>query len=139
MLAAIARHGLQEVVRAPGFVDSRHGRRGRCARALCMLLPSRREGYGLVVVEAAAQATPQRRGRGRDNAAIELVEEGVNGVVAPSRGRRGRWRGDRARARGGRGAAREHGGVVRAQRASDLRLESSLRTVLDELLASARA
>ena len=55
----------------------------RCARALCLLLPSRREGYGLVVVEAGARGTPSVVVAGEDNAATELVEEGVNGAVAP--------------------------------------------------------
>ena len=54
------------------------------ARALCLVLPSRREGYGLVVVEAAARGAPVVVVAGPDNAAIELVEEGVNGVVAAS-------------------------------------------------------
>jgi glycosyltransferase involved in cell wall biosynthesis len=52
--------------------------------ALCLLLPSRREGYGLIVVEAAAAATPSVLVAAPDNAATELVEDGVNGVVAPS-------------------------------------------------------
>jgi len=53
-------------------------------RALCMLLPSRREGYGLIVVEAAAAGVPSVVVDGPDNAATELVEEGVNGFVARS-------------------------------------------------------
>jgi glycosyltransferase involved in cell wall biosynthesis len=51
-------------------------------RALCMLVPSRREGYGLVVVEAAARGTPSVVVAGVDNAATELIEEGVNGTIA---------------------------------------------------------
>jgi glycosyltransferase involved in cell wall biosynthesis len=54
------------------------------ARGLCLLLPSRREGYGLVVVESAARGTPVILVGGPDNAATELVEEGVNGTVASS-------------------------------------------------------
>src|SRR5439155_10635728 len=54
------------------------------ARALCLVLPSRREGYGLVVVEAAARGTPSGVVRAPDNAALELVEHGVNGLVAES-------------------------------------------------------
>ena len=81
--AAIAEHGLQEVVSAPGFADA-----GTVAAemngALCMLLPSRREGYGMVVVEAAARGTPSVVVAGEDNAATELIEEGVNGFIAAS-------------------------------------------------------
>jgi glycosyltransferase involved in cell wall biosynthesis len=83
VLAEIARLGLGEVVDAPGFVEA--GRvEGALRRALCMLLPSRREGYGLIVVEAAAQGTPSIVVADPDNAAVELVEEGVNGFVAAS-------------------------------------------------------
>ena len=49
-----------------------------------MLLPSVREGYGLVVIEAARSGTPSVVVAGADNAGVELVEEGVNGFVAPS-------------------------------------------------------
>ena len=53
------------------------------ATATCLLLPSVREGYGLVVVEAARAGTPSVVVRAPDNAAVELVEDGVNGVTAP--------------------------------------------------------
>jgi glycosyltransferase involved in cell wall biosynthesis len=52
-------------------------------RALCVLLPSRREGYGMVVVEASAHGTPSVTVAGEDNAATELISEGVNGTIAP--------------------------------------------------------
>ena len=80
---AIAEHGLQEVVSAPGFADA-DTVDAEMRRALCMLLPSRREGYGMVVVEAAARGTPSIVVAGEDNAATELIEEGVNGFIAPS-------------------------------------------------------
>ena len=48
---------------------------------MCLLLPSRREGYGLVVVEAAARGTPSIVVRGSDNAATSLIADGVNGFV----------------------------------------------------------
>ena len=51
---------------------------------MCFVLPSRREGYGLVVIEAAAGGTPSIVVAGPDNAATELIEEGVNGFIAPS-------------------------------------------------------
>jgi glycosyltransferase involved in cell wall biosynthesis len=56
----------------------------RLTAAVCMVLPSRREGYGLVVLEAASAGTPSVVVADPDNAATELVEDGVNGVVAPS-------------------------------------------------------
>jgi glycosyltransferase involved in cell wall biosynthesis len=81
VLATIARHEAQSIVSAPGFVDAARVE-GALERALCMLLPSRREGYGMVVVEAAARGTPSVVVAGEDNAAVELIEEGVNGFVA---------------------------------------------------------
>ena len=81
-----------------------------------MLLPSRREGYGMVVVEAAARGTPSIVVAGEDNAATELIEEGVNGFVAPSADAECDRRGDRARARGGDRDAPEHRRVVRGER-----------------------
>jgi glycosyltransferase involved in cell wall biosynthesis len=83
LLAAIAAQKLGDVVSAPGFVDADEVDRA-ISRALCVLLPSRREGYGLVVVEAAARATPAIVVAGADNAATELVDEGENGVIAAS-------------------------------------------------------
>jgi len=75
--------GLDGVLAVPGRVDA--GRVEQAlARALCMVLPSRREGYGLVVVEAAAAGTPSVVVAGEDNAATDLVSEGENGYVAPS-------------------------------------------------------
>ena len=68
---------------APGFVEQEVLEHA-LASALCLVLPSRREGYGLVVVESAARGVPSVVVAGPDNAATELVEEGVNGFVAPS-------------------------------------------------------
>ncbi len=83
--AAIAEHGLTGVVSAPGFADAAT-LDAEMRRALCLLLPSRREGYGLVVVEASARGTPSVVVAGEDNAATELIDEGVNGTIAPSAG-----------------------------------------------------
>jgi glycosyltransferase involved in cell wall biosynthesis len=79
---AIAAHGLQGVIEARGFTASETVD-AEMRSAMCMLVTSRREGYGLVVVEAAARATPSIVVAGEDNAATELIEEGVNGFVAP--------------------------------------------------------
>jgi glycosyltransferase involved in cell wall biosynthesis len=83
VVALIRSHGLEGRVSAPGFVP--HERVDAALRgALCLVLPSRREGYGLVVAEACAAGTPAVVVADPDNAATELVEEGVNGFVAPS-------------------------------------------------------
>jgi glycosyltransferase involved in cell wall biosynthesis len=82
---AIAKLRLADCVHAPGFVASQVLER-TWATALCLVLPSSREGYGLVVLEAAARGVPVVLVAGPDNAATELVEEGVNGTVASSAG-----------------------------------------------------
>jgi glycosyltransferase involved in cell wall biosynthesis len=70
-------------VSAPGFVAAEEVD-AALRRALCMVLPSRREGYGLVVVEASARGTPSIVVAAEDNAAVELVADGENGVIAAS-------------------------------------------------------
>ena len=83
ILESIERGGLGAVASLPGFVGE-EALEHAVARALCLVLPSRREGYGLVVVEACAKGVPVVVARAPDNAAIELVEEGVNGTIAAS-------------------------------------------------------
>jgi glycosyltransferase involved in cell wall biosynthesis len=81
VLNAVTDHGLEDAVSVPGFVTGEEVDSAMRA-ALCVALPSRREGYGLVVVEAASKATPSVVAAAPDNAAVELVDEGVNGFVA---------------------------------------------------------
>jgi len=83
--AEIEAHGVAHLVSSPGFVD-RDELEEALGQALCLVLPSRREGYGLIVVEAASMGVPSVVVAGPDNAAVELIEEGVNGFVAPSAG-----------------------------------------------------
>ena len=73
--------GCRRLVSAPGFTETETVD-VEMRRAMCMLLTSRREGYGLVVVEAAARGTPSVVVAGEDNAATELIDEGVNGTIA---------------------------------------------------------
>lgn len=80
---AIVEHGVQGIASAPGFVEA-SAIDAALRRAMCMLSTSRREGYGMVVVEASARATPSVVVAGEDNAAVEMVQEGVNGVLAES-------------------------------------------------------
>ena len=72
--------GLSEVVELQGKVPHDELMR-RIASASCLLHPSEREGYGMVVVEAVSVGTPAIVVRGSENAATELVEDGVNGYV----------------------------------------------------------
>jgi glycosyltransferase involved in cell wall biosynthesis len=83
VLRLIDESGLNGAIRAPGFVASELVE-DAVRRALCLVFPSRREGYGLVVVEAANKGTPTVVVDAPDNAAVELVEDGVNGFVAKS-------------------------------------------------------
>jgi glycosyltransferase involved in cell wall biosynthesis len=83
VLAEIDRLGLRDVVDAPGFVSHEELDEG-LRTASCLVNPSMREGYGLVVVEACAAGTPVVLVAGDDNASVELVEEGINGAVAGS-------------------------------------------------------
>ena len=84
----------------------------------------------MVVVEAAARGTPSVVVAGEDNAATELIEEGVNGTIAQ--------RDDPTsvaeaivRIHAGGVPLRERTAAWFAQNAWHLSLESSLRTVLD--------
>jgi glycosyltransferase involved in cell wall biosynthesis len=72
--------GLDGVVEVPGRVGHDELMR-RVASASCLVHPSEREGYGMVVVEAVSVGTPAIVVRGSENAATELVEGGVNGFV----------------------------------------------------------
>jgi glycosyltransferase involved in cell wall biosynthesis len=83
VLQLIDAHRLQGSVEAPGFVDGAVVERA-LQHALCLVLPSRREGYGLVVLEAISRGTPAVVVRGDDNAAAEFIADGENGFVAPS-------------------------------------------------------
>ena len=83
LVRLIHEHGLDEAFETPGFVPAEEVA-ARLERALCVVLPSRREGYGLIVVEAMAHGVPAVVVRAPDNAATELIEDGRNGVIAES-------------------------------------------------------
>ena len=74
---------LGAALKMPGRVPSEQVT-AALADASCLLLPSEREGYGLVVVEAVELATPAVVVAGAENAAVELVEAGQNGFVCES-------------------------------------------------------
>jgi glycosyltransferase involved in cell wall biosynthesis len=132
--AAIAEYGLQETVSAPGFAEG-EVLDELMRQALCLLLPSRREGYGLVVVEAAARGTPSIVVAGEDNAATELIVEGVNGTVV-DRADPGAIADAIVHIHESGLALRESTARWFAENAERLSLESSLKTVLDVYAAS---
>nr|WP_087573918.1 glycosyltransferase family 4 protein [Sphingomonas sp. CDS-1] len=77
----VAELGLSGRVSMPGFVDAEELEdviRG----AAVLVQPSEREGYGMVVIEAAARGVPVVVVAAPDNAAVELVEESVNGSIS---------------------------------------------------------
>ena len=80
---AVASYAAEAWVELPGFVGDDELAEAM-ATAACLVNPSRREGYGLVVVESAAKGTPVVLVDGEGNAAVELVENGQNGFVAES-------------------------------------------------------
>lgn len=83
VLAEIDAAGVADRVEAPGFVGGDEVDQA-VAEAAVLLLPSQREGYGMIVIEAAAMGTPSVVARGEDNAAVERIVPGQNGVVAAS-------------------------------------------------------
>ncbi len=125
---AISEHGVEGIASAEGFVEA-SVIDAALTRAECMLSTSRREGYGMVVVEASAHATPSVVVAGEDNAAVELVEEGVNGVIAQSAEPEAVAEAI-VRVHEAGMAMRESTARWFAQNAERLSIESSLRTVL---------
>jgi glycosyltransferase involved in cell wall biosynthesis len=81
LLRELEATGTAAAIDTPGFVDAAVVHEAM-ASASCMVLPSIREGYGMVVVEALSMGTPAVVVDGPDNAATELIEDGVNGFVA---------------------------------------------------------
>lgn len=126
---AILEAGLTDTVTAPGFTSAEIVD-AEMRRAMCMLLPSRREGYGMVVVEAAARGTPSVVVAGEDNAATELIEDGVNGVIAPSSDPQAIAAAIVRVHAAGAGLRRSTAGWF-ARNAELLSVESSLKTVLE--------
>jgi glycosyltransferase involved in cell wall biosynthesis len=83
--ARIAELGLGDRIRMPGFVEQAEIDEAM-ATATVLVQPSEREGYGIVVVEATARGVPVVVVASVDNAATELVEEGLNGYIAADTG-----------------------------------------------------
>jgi glycosyltransferase involved in cell wall biosynthesis len=89
VLRAIDEAGAGEFVEAPGFVSAEE-LDDAMRRAAVHLLPSQREGYGMVVVEAAAAPTTPRRSPTRSSARCRAA---TRCATAPARGSPARRRG----------------------------------------------
>jgi glycosyltransferase involved in cell wall biosynthesis len=126
---AVRELGLEGAVELRGRVAHDEVMRA-LASAACLVHPSRREGYGMVVVEAASVGTPAVVVDGPDNAATELIEQGNNGFVVPD---------DRPEALAGAIVDAVRGGVELRERTLDwfernreaLSIEGSLARVQD--------
>jgi glycosyltransferase involved in cell wall biosynthesis len=127
--------GLEERVLVAGRRSEEEVSRA-LSRAGCLTTASEREGYGLVVVEAAAHGTPSVVVAGPENAATELVAPGINGTISPSADPE-----DLAEAMLGvlDGGAELRSTTARwfEDSADKLRLDRSLQLVLDEYEAAA--
>lgn len=77
---AIAANGVQDSVRMAGFAPWSEVS-AAFATSAALVFPSVREGFGLVVLEAAAHGLPVVLIDAPDNAAVELVEHRRNGIV----------------------------------------------------------
>jgi len=83
LIEELERSGMAEFTDVIGRVDDERLSE-LLAGAAALVNPSSREGFGLVVVEAAAVGVPSVVVAGENNAAVDLIEEGVNGTIAPS-------------------------------------------------------
>lgn len=81
VVAAARAAGVEDAIDGPGFVPEQ-AVDAALRSALCLVLPSRREGLGLAVLDAASRGVPSIVVRGPDNAATDLIVPGINGVIA---------------------------------------------------------
>ena len=133
--AAIAEHDASAFVSAPGFGESERVD-ADMSRALCVLLPSDGRATAWWSSRPPLDGTPRVVVAAPDNAAVELVEAGVNGVIASRpTPRRSPTRSCVCTRRARRCARARPVGLPRVPRLS---LEGSLRAVLDSYALNAR-
>jgi glycosyltransferase involved in cell wall biosynthesis len=81
LLALVAAHGLESNVSIRPFVDDEADLFALMKAARVFVLPSVREGFGLVALEATACGTPVVTTDHEDNAARDLIISGRNGLL----------------------------------------------------------
>ncbi len=79
--ALVAELGLEENVTFYGAIEGAEDVYAKMKASKMLVLPSVREGFGLVVVEANAADIPVITTEHENNAAKELISEGVNGFL----------------------------------------------------------
>ena len=79
--ADFSRRGLSEFVRFTGRVSDAELYQ-LYSEATCTVVPSYREGYGIVVAESAAAGTPVVVSHQPENLAVGLIDSGVNGFIS---------------------------------------------------------
>lgn len=77
----VRRHNLTKNVDFIGFVPKHQQVYSIMKSSRLFVLPSQREGFGMVVIEANACGTPVLTYDHHDNAAKELIQDGVNGYL----------------------------------------------------------
>ena len=77
----VRHHGLEDAITFTGFLADRKEVYALMKSAKSFVLPSGREGFGMVVVEANACGTPVLTYNVPDNGACRLIQEGVNGYL----------------------------------------------------------
>lgn len=130
--AAITAHGVSDAVDVLGRVSDETLDAQR-ARATVLVAPSIREGFGLAVAESMAWGVPAVVVAHEDNAAVDLVEVGVNGFVVAA--------GDPSALAAGIVEAIRGGDALRSSTSSwftTARLELGLSASLDTILNSPR-
>jgi len=78
----VIEHDLEKKVTFHKFMTHQESLISSMKGAKVLVLPSKREGFGMVVVEANACGIPVVITKGRMNAACDLIENGVNGFIA---------------------------------------------------------
>ena len=77
----VSKIGLEENIKFLGFLENQDHMYALIKSSKVFVLPSEREGFGIVVIEANTCGIPVITVNHKDNAARDLIKEGRNGLV----------------------------------------------------------